>query len=134
MMRARVLRVLHLTGLYLFWPAVALVVWGELAPGAGIPGVWDKLQHFVAYGGLAGMAVLAVGERKHAVRIAAAMIVMGAALEFIQAFAGRDASVRDEIANALGALAGAFTAAWLLDFLRMAGLQSAAKPGETEKG
>jgi VanZ family protein len=132
MMRARVLRILHLAGLYLFWPAVVLVVWGELAPGGGIPGVWDKLQHFVAYGGLAGMAVLAMGQRKHALRIAAALIVMGAALEVLQALVGRDASIRDEVANALGALSGAFTALYLLDFLGRPPLQSAHKPGETE--
>jgi VanZ family protein len=132
MMRARVLRILHILGLYLFWPAAVLVIWGELKQGGGLADVPDKLQHFIAYAGLAGMAVLAVGERKHAMRIAAALIVMGAVLEIVQAFMGRDASYWDEVANAVGALAGAFAAVRLLDILRP--LQSAHKPGETNVG
>lgn len=128
-MRARMLRVLHFAGLYLFWPGVALVVWGELRQGGGIEGVSDKLQHFVAYGGLAGMAVLAMGERRHAIRIAAALIVMGAVLEIVQALVGRDASYWDEVANAAGALCGAFTAVWLMILLKP--LPGEARPGET---
>jgi len=132
MMRAHILTALRFAARYLFWPGLAVVVWGELAPSGGIPGMWDKLQHFIAYAGLAGMAVLALGERRHAIRVAAALIVMGAALEVIQAFVGRDASIRDEIANAIGALTGAFTAVWLLEFLGRAALQSTADPGQTE--
>ena len=44
---------------WLFWPGVVLIVWGELTPNppnlGGIFG-WDKLEHFTAYFGLAGMA------------------------------------------------------------------------------
>ncbi len=131
-MRTLLFRLLHLAGMWLFWPAVALVIWGELSPGGGLPNVWDKLQHFVAYGGLAGMAVLGVGEKRHAIRIAAALIVMGALLEFVQAFVGRDASYLDELANSLGALCGAFTAAGLMMLLKP--LQDGAAPGETGQG
>ncbi len=116
-MTERWLGFLRRAALYLFWPALGIVIWGELTPGGGIPWMWDKLQHFIAYGGLAGMAVLALGERKHAIRIAAALIVLGAVLEIVQAFVGRDASYWDEAANAAGALTGAFGAVWLMGFL-----------------
>lgn len=129
MTRTRLLRILHVVGMWLFWPGMVLVIWGELRQGGDILGVPDKLQHFVAYGGLAGMAVLGVGERRHAMRIAAALIVMGAVLEILQAFLGRDASYWDEVANAAGALCGAFTAVWLMMILKP--LQSQGKPGET---
>lgn len=132
MTRARLLRILHYAGLYLFWPAVALVIWGELRKGGDMFDVPDKVEHFVAYGGLAGMAVLAVGERKHAMRIAAALIVMGAVLEIVQAIVGRDASYWDEVANTAGALCGAFTASWLMILLKP--LQSRGGPGETGNG
>ncbi len=131
MTRARLLRVLRLAGLYLFWPGVGLVIFGELAPGTAIPCVWDKLQHFVAYGGLAGMAVLGLGERKPALRIVLALIAMGAVLEIVQAFVGRDASLRDEAANAMGALVGAFSAVWFLNVLNQPSLQDTQEPGET---
>jgi VanZ family protein len=131
-MRARVLRILHLAGVYLFWPGVALVTWGELRQGGGLANIPDKVQHFVAYGGLAGMAVLGVGERRHAMRIATALIVMGAVLEILQALVGRDASYWDEVANAAGALCGAFTAVWLMMVLKP--LQSRDGPGETGQG
>ena len=41
---------------WLFWPALAVVAWGELTPRPpalpGPVGMWDKLDHFTAYFGL----------------------------------------------------------------------------------
>ncbi len=101
---------------WLFWPGVALVVWGELTPHPpSIPGVWDKSEHFTAYFGLAAMATL--GDR------AAARAGGGAAgdtgrwgesLEIIQGLVGRDRDWLDMLANTIGTLAGFAVAAILL--------------------
>ena len=63
----------HILALYLFWPAVLLVAWGELTPHP--PNleveVWDKTLHFMAYFGLAGLATVALGARRPAGTFAA---------------------------------------------------------------
>jgi hypothetical protein len=46
-------------GAWLFWPALAVVAWGELTPHPpALPGplLWDKAQHFTAYFGLSLLA------------------------------------------------------------------------------
>lgn len=114
--RTRILRSLVRLSVVLLLPALALVVWGELVPGGGIPGVWDKLQHFTAYLGLSGMATLAAG-RKHALWTALALVFMGGVLEIVQGFVGRDASFWDEFANSLGVILGTVTALAITRFL-----------------
>ena len=96
--------------LVLFWPAMAVVVWGELAPHAPdvLPGVSDKLQHVIAYFGLALLAAAALKAPRAALAAAAALIALGGALEILQAFTGRDPEILDEVANSLGAVSGAF--------------------------
>jgi VanZ family protein len=95
-------------GALLFWPAVAVVVWGELTPHP--PGIaallWDKAEHFIAYFGLSLLASLAWGLRRSLILVFAAIIALGGALEIIQSFVGRDAEWDDFFANDLGALAG----------------------------
>ena len=94
--------------LYLFWPAAALVTWGELTPHppSFTQLFWDKSLHFTAYFGLAAMATLALRSRK---RVAGALIllaVLGGILEILQGFTGRDPDVYDEVANCIGIVAG----------------------------
>ena len=105
----------HALALYLFWPAVVLVAWGELTPHP--PSIvalfWDKSLHFTAYFGLAGMATMALGEGKRAAWATLGLIVLGGVLEILQGFTGRDPDIYDELANTLGALTGG-GAAWLL--------------------
>jgi VanZ family protein len=95
-------------GAWLFWPALAVVVWGELTPHP--PKVtallWDKAEHFIAYFGLTLMASLAWGLRWSLVWVFAAMVALGGALEILQSFVGRDAEWGDFYANNLGALTG----------------------------
>lgn len=95
-------------GAWLFWPALAVVVWGELTPHP--PEVtallWDKAEHFIAYFGLTLMASLAWGLRRSLVWVFAAMVALGGALEILQSFVGRDAEWGDFFANDLGALTG----------------------------
>jgi VanZ family protein len=95
-------------GAWLFWPALAVVAWGELTPHP--PQVaallWDKAEHFIAYFGLTLLASLAWGLRRSLVWVLAGMVALGGALEILQSFVGRDGEWGDFLANNLGALAG----------------------------
>jgi VanZ family protein len=99
------------TAAILFLPACAGVLGGELGPSSGEPHLWDKAVHFIAYFILSALAVAALRARKQALLAMLALIAMGAALEVIQGMIGRDMSARDELANSLGVIAGAF-AVW----------------------
>lgn len=46
---------------WIFLPALALVIWGELKPSLPEPGNWDKVLHFTAYFGLAAIATAPLG-------------------------------------------------------------------------
>lgn len=51
-------------GAWLFWPALAVVAWGEPTlhpPSLPGPLQWDKAEHFTAYFGLALLASLGWG-------------------------------------------------------------------------
>jgi VanZ family protein len=105
----------HLLALYLFWPAILLVAWGELTPQP--PGlelaVWDKSLHFTAYFGLAGLATVALDARKRALWAVLSLAILGGVFEILQGFTGRDPSFYDEAANILGAVTGGCSG-WLL--------------------
>jgi len=92
---------------WLFWPAPALVIWGELTPGVSLH-IWDKAEHFLAYFGLAGLATVALGARRNTLWAALALIALGGALEILQGYTGRDPDIYDELANTIGAAAGWF--------------------------
>jgi len=114
-------KILRLLSLWLFWPAVALVAWGELTPYppqlAG-PLDWDKADHFIAYFGLASMATMILGLRPRLAAAIAGVILLSGALEILQAYTGRDAEILDFVANSLGALSGALAAATILLLFR----------------
>jgi VanZ family protein len=99
---------LRRAGAWLFWPALAVVVWGELTPHppklAAL--LWDKAEHFIAYFGLTLLASLAWGLRRSLAFVFAGIVALGGALEIIQSFVGRDAEWGDFFANDLGATAG----------------------------
>ena len=99
-------------GAWLFWPALAVVAWGELTPHPPqlTELLWDKAEHFVAYFGLTLLASLAWGLRRSLAWIFAAMVALGGALEIIQSFVGRDADWWDFFANDLGAVTGLIAA------------------------
>jgi VanZ family protein len=101
---------------WLFWPALVLIVWGELTPHPPdvLPGVSDKLLHFAAYFGLSALATVAQKTGRAAVLAVLGLIVLGGVLEILQSFTGRDAEWLDEAANSLGALCGLLAAAVLL--------------------
>lgn len=99
---------LRRAGLWLFWPAVLVVAWGQLTPQppSVVEGYWDKAQHFTAYFGLALLATLAWGRRRGLVWIVLGVIALGGALEILQGLVGRDSAWADQLANTLGALMG----------------------------
>ena len=108
---------LRRAGAWLFWPAAILVTWGELTPKPPQlegPFLWDKLDHFTAYFGLALLATLGWGLKRSLVWVFLAVLAMGAGLEGLQALVGRDAEWGDMLANGLGALAGMILAALYL--------------------
>ena len=115
MTKQTLLKISRLSAMALFWPGLALVVWGELIRGGGPPlELWDKLLHFIAYFGLSGMAFVALGGRRRALWAAAGLIVLGGVLEIVQGMIGRDMSLYDEFANTLGVAAGVVVGwAWL---------------------
>lgn len=105
---------------WLFWPALALVIWGELTPHPPHLEVEisDKLLHFLAYFGLSAIASAALRQRRMIVLAVLGLVVLGGALEIAQSFTGRDAEWLDEAANTLGAVTGALAG---LLFLRLVG-------------
>jgi VanZ family protein len=121
MWKAQLVKFVHVLSLWLFWPGVALIVWGELTPHppslGGILG-WDKAEHFTAYFGLASMATMMLGLRPRLVPAIVGVILLGGVLEIAQAYTGRDAEFLDFVANSIGALAGTLVAASFLLLLR----------------
>jgi len=105
---------LRRVGVWAFWPALAIVIAGELIPHAPQFGLPDKLLHFVAYFGLAALATDALGARRAAVFAVLGLVILGGALEILQAFVGRDAEWLDEVANTAGAISGGALAALAL--------------------
>lgn len=80
------------------------IAWFALTPhgGAGsfdVPA--DKIAHFVAFYVLT-LLMLAAFPNSRMVVLAAAMLAFGAAIEFVQAFVGRDAQWSDLVADAVG--------------------------------
>jgi VanZ family protein len=115
-----VLHAARLVDAVLFWPVLAFVLWGQLQPN--VPGVLyeinDKLLHFGAYfvlGAMAGGAIRKRGRVKWAIF---GLIVVGAAIELLQAQVGRETSLLDGVANGAGAISGALLARFVLDPLR----------------
>lgn len=109
MWRQKLLKWGQFLALYLFWPMVVLVVWGEVNPHP--PALeslfWDKELHFLAYFGLSGIACVALKADRRAFSSTLGLIVLGGVLEIVQGFTGRDPSWGDELANTLGAITGA---------------------------
>jgi VanZ family protein len=125
------LRWTGLAALYLFWPGVALIAWGELTPHPPdfTQFLWDKLLHFTAYFGLAAMATVILGVNRRTALALVGLVVLGGVLEVLQGFTGRDPEVLDEIANIVGVFSG-FLVAWaFVSILRSlsAGLPEAAE-------
>lgn len=117
MWKEPLLRLAHRISVLAFWPATAVIVWGELVPKLpqAFDQIGDKSQHFTAYLGLAGMAVLALGVRPRRIWALLGIAALGGALEILQGYTGRDPEFSDFVADTVGTMAGAL-AGWA--FLR----------------
>jgi VanZ family protein len=85
--------------------AALTVVVLSLLPGSDLPdvGLWDKLEHFIAYGFLALVGGLAFPGLRAIVLLALMLTALGIVMEICQGFVpGRSAEVRDAIADAIG--------------------------------
>lgn len=89
---------------------VLLVVVTSLLPSYGVPSKWpiDKVMHFVAYAGMAILALFCFESRRARLAALVGAVVLGALLEWGQSFTPtRELSWLDELVNALGVIAGA---------------------------
>jgi VanZ family protein len=102
----KIVGILRRAAAWLFPLALAVVVWGELKPSHHGPEGLDKLLHFIAYFGLAGIASVALGRTRPALWAALALAAFGGVLEIVQSFVGRDAEWGDELANIIGVFVG----------------------------
>ncbi len=87
--------------------AVLTVAVALLTPASALPqtDIWDKLEHAGAFAGLAFLGFIAFPERTNVWRLVLALIAFGSVCELLQMFVpGRDSSLEDAIANALGVL------------------------------
>jgi VanZ family protein len=124
------LRLANRISVLAFWPATAVIVWGELVPRlpSQLDEIGDKWQHFIAYLGLAGMAVLALGWRSRLVWALAGIVALGGVLEILQVYTGRDPEFWDFIADTAGAVAGALAGWVFLLAMRPARLVGVTRP------
>lgn len=100
-----------LTGLYILCIAILSLLPAEEAIALNI---WDKAQHYVAYGLF--MLLVFPAAKTHAARLKLAVGVIGFSvlIELAQHFSpGRDTSAEDAIANSLGVVSG-YLLGWLL--------------------
>jgi VanZ family protein len=97
----------------LFLLAIAVVTLLSLLPQRDVPkvGVSDKLEHAIAYFGLALIGGLAFSTRHSLLYLFVFLCAMGGAIELLQSFSpGRTPELADAVADAAGAAAGIFVA------------------------
>ena len=108
----------------LFWPASALVIYGELSSQPErlfvtlFGFINDKVLHFEAYFVLGAMAAAAFRSRRPVLWAIVGLTFLGGGLEIIQSYVGRDMSFFDELANTAGAISGAAITRLIVEPLR----------------
>ena len=73
----------------------------------------DKIFHFAAYGLLSVLALIQRQSYRSALMVIIAIVFLGAMIEFLQPFVGRQREAADLVANATGTMIGALLA-WLV--------------------
>ena len=89
---------------------LVLVIVLSLMPASSLPSadISDKIEHYLAYFALAAAGAAGFHGQRARLIIIFSLIALGILMEFGQMFApGRDPSIGDGIANALGVLCGA---------------------------
>src|SRR5262249_21909210 len=101
----------------LTWCCVTILAVLSLLPArammrTGFPGV---AEHFVAYGGSAAIAMAGYGANRGSVQIVGVFWVYAAILEYLQHLSpGRNPTIADFVASAIGATCGGLTVALVL--------------------
>src|SRR5262245_11008334 len=115
-----ILHTARLLDALLFWPVLIFVVWGELEPHVpkALSEINDKVLHFGAYFLLGAMAGAAVKRREPVIWAVLGLSALGAILEVIQGYVGRQSSLFDELTNAVGVSSGASLARFVVEPLR----------------
>lgn len=111
MISRKTLHFARLTVSVLFWPGLAILITGSLIALDFLPfrievHHRDLVLHFLGYCTLAAMAACGLHRRQSAILAALGLILLGGALEILQAYTGRDRSLYDALANAAGASFG----------------------------
>lgn len=93
---------------WLFWPALALVIWSEMVP---MPPPFLRLvdpraEHFIAYFVLALLATLGFRLTGKLALAIPCLLIMAGTLEWLQEFVERDYDLMNMIAKTLGIVAG----------------------------
>jgi VanZ family protein len=94
---------------------IAAIVVLSLLPQEAAPriGLWDKLQHFLAYGLVASVGAIGFAGTTRHILVAVGLVILGCLLEACQWFIpGREAALGDAFANAVGVLAGVMVMHW----------------------
>lgn len=103
--------------LFLASMATAFIAYKSLVPTELSSDIthFDKILHFVAYFGLAGLFMAGL-PRRSIIMIILSISVLGALIEILQTLMnlGRDGSIMDMMANSLGAICGAIIAHYIL--------------------
>lgn len=90
-------------GIYMIVIAVLSLWPGESAPSLNL---WDKLQHFGAYGLMGVLICWALPQTRQRLIALGGAMGFGLAMEAGQGVTGRDASLLDASANGLGLICG----------------------------
>lgn len=103
-----------------FAASVVVVCVLSLLPADDLPSIdlWDKYEHFLAYGELAFLGLIAFPGKRWAIAIILFLVAQGALIEIFQTFVpGRNGDLLDLIANAIGLLIGCFLAWTVIRFV-----------------
>lgn len=96
-----------------FFAGLLAVIVLCLLPAEALPPVplWDKFEHFAAYGMLAAAGGVGYPTRGARAKVVLCLLALGVGIEVAQGFVpGREASAMDMLANAIGAVTGVLTA------------------------
>ncbi len=107
---------LRTLGRICFFAGILVVAVGSLSPqSTGMPfQLSDKLVHVVAYAVLGVAGAVGYPHRSKAALLIVGLTVLGGAIEIAQIYVpGRDGSLLDAAANAIGSILGVASGRWL---------------------